>query len=101
MTTYLEALVLENALDGSIFSVWGELCLKNNTKGAIAHDLALRILHLLRFAGQAILYFLANDLCKPSASTACRWGASWICTSHAQAREACWTILRRHLGGAK
>ena len=47
---YLEAFVLKDTLDSSIFSVGRELCLKNNTEGAISHDLALGILHLFRLA---------------------------------------------------
>lgn len=60
--TYLEALVLQNPLDGCILSVWRKLCLEYNTKGAVSHDLALCILHFSCFASQSILDLFANNL---------------------------------------
>jgi hypothetical protein len=44
--TNLEPLVLQNSLDGSIFTTGGQLGLKDNTKGAIPNDLALGVLHV-------------------------------------------------------
>lgn len=43
-TTYLESLVLENSLDGSVFIGWRELCLEDNTERSISHDFTLCIL---------------------------------------------------------
>lgn len=59
---YLEPLILEDSLDGSIFPARSHLSLKHNTEGAIAHDLALSVGDLLGFAGHSILDLLANDL---------------------------------------
>lgn len=59
---YLEALVLQDTLDRSIFSTRRQLGLKDNTKGTISDDFALRVLHFLCFACQSILDLFANDL---------------------------------------
>lgn len=64
---HLEALILKNAFDSCIFSVGSQLGLENHSEGAIAYDLALRVLHLPCLARQAILHFLTNDLCMLSA----------------------------------
>lgn len=63
-SSYLEALVLENALDGGILSAGRELGLEDDTERAIAHDLALGVLHLFRLTGQSILDLFANDFCR-------------------------------------
>lgn len=59
---YLEALVLQDTLDGRIFTAGRELGLKDHAKGAVADNLALRVLHLFGLASQAILHLFANDL---------------------------------------
>lgn len=59
---YLEPLILEDSLDGSIFPARSHLGLKHHTEGAIAHNLALGVGDLLRFAGQSILDLLPDDL---------------------------------------
>lgn len=59
----LEALVLKNALDGSIFSRRRQFGLEDHSKGTVAYNFALGILHLLGLTCQAILDLLANDLC--------------------------------------
>jgi len=59
---YLESLVLKNTLNGCIFSGGRELGLEDYPERAITHDLTLGILHLLGFAGKAILHFLTNNL---------------------------------------
>ena len=61
--TYLEALVLEHALDSSIFSGRRQLGLEDDTEGAVANDLALGVLHLLGLSGQAVLDLLTDDFC--------------------------------------
>ncbi len=60
--TNLETLILQNSLDRCVLAIWGKLCLEDHTKGTIAYNLALRILHFLGFASEAILDFLTNDL---------------------------------------
>lgn len=60
----LETLVLEHALNSSVLPAWRELGLENNAKGSVSYDLALSVLHLPSFTGNAILDFLANHLCK-------------------------------------
>ena len=60
--TYLEALVLKDTLDCCIFAVGRELGLKDNTKGSIADDLALRILHFPGLTSHTILYLLTDYL---------------------------------------
>lgn len=67
---YLEPLILEDSLDGSIFPARSHLGLKHNTEGAIAHNLALSVGDLLGFAGQSILDLLADDLCEGKVSLA-------------------------------
>lgn len=59
----LETLVLQNALDGGIFTAGRQLGLEDDTERAIADDLALRVLHLFCLSGQAILDLFANYLC--------------------------------------
>jgi hypothetical protein len=61
--TNLEALVLENPLDGGIFATGGHLCLEHNTEGAISDYLALSVLHLLGLPRESILDFFSYDFC--------------------------------------
>ena len=61
--TCLEALVLENPLDGRIFTRGRELGLEDDAETAIAYYLALGVLHLFRLAREAILHLLADYLC--------------------------------------
>ena len=63
--THLEALVLQHALDGGIFSARRHLGLKHDAKGAIPDNLTLCILHLLGLASHAILDLFADYLCGP------------------------------------
>lgn len=60
---YLEPLVLQDSLDGSVLAAGGHLGLKHDTEGSIADDLALGVGDLLVLAGQAILDLFADDLC--------------------------------------
>lgn len=60
---YLEALVLQHTLDGSVLTRGRQLRLEHNTEGAVADDLALRVLHISRLAGNTILHFFTDDLC--------------------------------------
>ena len=62
-SAYLEALVLEYALDGSVLARGRQLGLKHDAKGSIAHNLALGILHISSLTGDAILNLLADDFC--------------------------------------
>lgn len=62
-SSYLEALVLKNTLDGGVFSAWRQFGLEDDAKGAIADNLALRILHLFRLASETVLDLFANDFC--------------------------------------
>lgn len=61
--SYLEPLILEDSLDGSILAAGGHLGLKHHTERSIAHNLALCVGDLLGFARQAILDLFADDLC--------------------------------------
>ena len=63
-SSHLEALVLEDALDRRIFSIWRELCLEHNPKRPVSHDLTLGVLHLFCFTSKAVLDFLADHLCQ-------------------------------------
>lgn len=58
---YLESLILQDALDGSIFVRRSELGLENYTKGAISDNLALCVLKFSRLAGDSILDLLLDD----------------------------------------
>lgn len=53
---HLESFVLKNSLDRSILSTGRKFCLKDHTEGSISNNLALCILHLSCFAGEAILH---------------------------------------------
>jgi hypothetical protein len=59
--THLEALVLENPLDGRIFTTRRQLRLEDDTKGAVADNLALRVGEVLVVAGQAVLDLFADN----------------------------------------
>lgn len=61
--THLETLVLKHPFDGSILAAGRHLRLEDNPERAIAHDLALRILHLLGFPGQSVLDLFAYHFC--------------------------------------
>lgn len=60
----LEALILQDPLDGSVFTARRQLGLEDDSERAVADDLALGVLHFLCFSGQAILDLLAYDLWK-------------------------------------
>lgn len=62
--THLEALVLEHALDGGIFTTGRQLRLENDTEGAVADNLALRVCEILVVASQAILDLFVDNFCK-------------------------------------
>jgi len=53
---------LQDSLDRGILPIWGKLGLKDHPKRAISYNLALRVLHFLGFASEAILDFLTDDL---------------------------------------
>ena len=78
--TFLESLVQQDPLDGGVLTAGRELRLEDNTKGAIANNLALRILDFSGFSSQSILDLLANDFCR--ALSAHVLGIGW-------ARAAC------------
>lgn len=59
---YLESLVLEHALNGSVLTRGRELGLEDNAEGAVSHNLALSILHVSSFSSNTILNLFANDL---------------------------------------
>jgi hypothetical protein len=61
--TYLKALVLQHALDGSILSGGRQFGLEDDAERAVADDLALGVLHLLSLSGQAVLDLLTDDFC--------------------------------------
>jgi hypothetical protein len=69
---YLEALVLEDTLDGGVFSAGRQLCLKDYAKGTIADNLALGVLHLSCLSGEAILHLFSNHLWKKTVSARAR-----------------------------
>lgn len=58
--TNLEPLVLQHTLDGRIFARRRKLRLEDDTKGAIADDLALGILQISCLASDSILYLFAD-----------------------------------------
>lgn len=62
--THLEALVLENSFDGGILTTRRQLGLEDDTKGAVANDLALRVGEVLVVAGQAVLDLFADNFCR-------------------------------------
>lgn len=89
---YLEPLILEDSLDGSIFPARSHLGLKHDTEGAIAHDLALGVGDLLGFASQSILDLLPDDLWTRSVVSRLKRRLIYL-TTHAQSREQSGSIL--------
>lgn len=77
---YLEPLILENSLDGGIFTTGSHLGLKDHAEGAIADNLTLGVGDLLGLAGQSILDLLTDDLLR--ASQFGIWRFSLIITHH-------------------
>ena len=59
----LNLLVLQDPLDGGILTAGRQLSLEDNTKRAVADNLALSILDLSSLSSQSILDLLANDFC--------------------------------------
>ena len=57
----LEALVLQYSLDGGIFSTRGQFGLEDDTKGAVAYNLALRVRKVLVLARLAVLDLFADN----------------------------------------
>jgi hypothetical protein len=58
---YLEALVLQHALDGRILAAGRQLGLEDDAKGAVADNLALRVGKVLVLASLAVLDLFADD----------------------------------------
>ena len=58
---YLEALVLEHPLDGSIFAAGRQFCLEDYAKRAIANNLALSVLYLASLASGPVLDLFSYD----------------------------------------
>ena len=61
--TDLEAFVLQDALDGGIFTARRQLGLEDDAERAVAHDLALCVREVLVLARLAVLDLLADDFC--------------------------------------
>lgn len=59
---HLESLVLQDSLDGSIFTAWRQLGLEDDAKGAIANNLALSVGQISVLASHAVLYLFAYHL---------------------------------------
>jgi hypothetical protein len=60
---YLEALVLQDTLDGRIFTTRRQLRLEDDTERAVADNLALRVREVFVVAGQAVLDLFADNFC--------------------------------------
>jgi len=73
---HLEALVLENALDGSVFAAGRQLRLEDDAERTVSHNLALCVREVLVVAGHAVLHLLADDFCRASAWQPERWEES-------------------------
>ena len=74
---YLEALILQHPLYSCVFAIGSEFCLENHTERAIPYDLALRVLHLLCLAREAILHLFTYNLCPSSAFPVVSNGYRW------------------------
>jgi hypothetical protein len=90
--THLEALVLQDAFDGGIFSAGGQLGLEDYTERAVAHNLALCVCQVLVLAGLTILNLFADDFCvgvRNRAGAGCRQ----VLTAHSERGEGRWPVL--------
>ena len=61
--THLEALVLQDTLDGRIFTTGRQLRLEDYAERAVADNLALRVCEVFVVAGQAVLDLFADNFC--------------------------------------
>ena len=61
--TCLEALVLQDTLDGGVLARRREFCLEHDAKRAIANDLTVSVLQFPRLARDAVLHLFADDFC--------------------------------------
>jgi hypothetical protein len=61
--TDLEALVLQHPFDGGVLSTRGQLGLEDYSKGAVSHNLALRVGQVLVLSRLAILDLFTDDFC--------------------------------------
>jgi hypothetical protein len=59
----LEALVLQDTLDGRIFTTGRQLRLEDYAERAVADNLALRVCEVFVVAGQAVLDLFADNFC--------------------------------------
>ena len=59
--THLEALVLQDTLDGRIFTTGRQLRLEDYAERAVADNLALRVCEVFVVAGQAVLDLFADN----------------------------------------
>jgi hypothetical protein len=59
--THLEALVLQDTLDGGIFTTRRQLRLEDYAKRAVADNLALRVCEVFVVASQAVLNLFADN----------------------------------------
>jgi hypothetical protein len=60
---YLEAFVLQDTLDGRIFTTRRQLRLEDDTERAVADNLALRVCEVFVVAGQAVLDLFTDNFC--------------------------------------
>ena len=61
--THLEALVLQDTLDGRIFTTGRQLRLEDYAERAVADNLALRILQVSYLACDPIVHLFPDDFC--------------------------------------
>ena len=100
MCTYLESLVLQHTLDGSVFPARGEFRVEDDTERAISDYFALRVGQIAGLAGEAILDSLADNFCtgtrsaqnrSPKKQARCK-----VRTTHSEAAERSRPVLRHH-----
>jgi hypothetical protein len=65
---YLEAFVLQDSFDCSIFAAGRELGLEDDPKGAVSNNFALSVGEIPCFSRNAVLYPFADDFCRQRVS---------------------------------
>ena len=79
---HLEALVLQHALDGCIFTTGRQLCLEDDAERAVSDNLALCVCQVLVVARQAVLHLFADNFWRAVSDGQQAAGRGGLLTTH-------------------